>query len=50
MSAKGARLALSIDGREVLAVTDDTHPMGMAGLRMAAPGALACQRFEIRES
>ena len=50
LSSIGNRLVFSIDGHEVLAATDATHPMGMAGLRMAAPGTLVCHRFEIRES
>jgi len=50
LTVTGDRLSFSIDGREVLAATDATHPMGMAGLRMARPGVLACHRFEIRES
>ncbi|KAA9010350.1 ADP-ribosylglycohydrolase family protein [Histidinibacterium aquaticum] len=48
-SATGNRLSLSIDGEEVLSATDDRHPRGMAGLRLGAPGAIGCARFEIRE-
>ena len=47
--ARGHRLGLTIDGVEILSASDDRHPRGMAGLRMAAPGTLSCGHFEIEE-
>jgi len=47
--AVGREIGLSIDGREIAVVTDDRHTRGMAGLRLGAPGAVACARFEIEE-
>jgi hypothetical protein len=47
--ARGDSLSLRVDGVEVLAATDARHPRGMAGLRMGAPGEIACSRFEIEE-
>jgi hypothetical protein len=49
LEARGDRLSLRIDGDEVLTATDTCHPRGMAGLRMGAPGEIACSRFEIEE-
>lgn len=48
-SVTGDQLSLSLDGTEVLTATDSRHARGMAGLRLARPGAIACTGFEIRE-
>ncbi|MBN7759429.1 ADP-ribosylglycohydrolase family protein [Nitratireductor aquimarinus] len=48
-AAKGERLTLFIDGREIVSATDSRHPRGMAGLRLGGPGVVTCRRFEILE-
>jgi len=50
LSAIGDTLTLSINGNTVLNAQDETHPKGMSGLRMGAPGRIVCHRFEIKET
>ena len=49
LTAKGSRLSLSVDGREVLAAEDDTLRYGMGGIRMGSPGRMSVGRIEIVE-
>lgn len=48
-SAIGEQLSLRIDGMRVVEAVDGQHKMGMAGLRMGAPGIIECSAFDIRE-
>jgi len=45
----GDRLALTIDGDDILTAADDRFKNGQAGIRMAGPGRLSVARFEILE-
>lgn len=49
LSAINDEITLSINGILILSTQDASHTVGMAGLRMGAPGRIACHRFEIRE-
>ena len=49
LTAAGDRLALSIDGQQVLTATDASFRYGMAGLRMASAGRMEVSRLEIED-
>jgi ADP-ribosylglycohydrolase len=49
-SARGDRLALAIDGMELLTATDDAYEHGMAGIRLASAGRMSVGRIEIIET
>lgn len=49
LTAKGERLSLAIDGKELLTASDATFAYGQAGLRMATAGRMTVARLEVEE-
>ena len=49
LTVVGDKLALSIDGREVVTATDGAYRYGQAGLRMASAGRMSVERLEVVE-
>ncbi len=49
LRAMGDRLALSVDGRELLTAADGAYRYGMAGLRMRSAGRMKIKRLEIED-
>lgn len=49
LSVIGERLALTIDGAQLLTATDPSFRYGMAGLRMASAGRMSVGRFEVED-
>jgi hypothetical protein len=50
LTAKGDRLSFAVDGKEVIAATDDAYQYGMAGIRIASAGRISVGRIEIVET
>jgi hypothetical protein len=49
LRATGDKLALSVDGKELLTATDTAYRYGMGGLRLASAGRMSVGRLEIED-